>query len=53
MIKIFINPHHINFCIDITYEKAGNEAIMASYASQNSENNYPKLVIALNMARAL
>ena len=45
------NP--INFCIDITGEKAGKEAVMAVYASQNSENNYPELVIALNKTRTL
>ena len=45
------NP--INFCIDITNEKAGKEAVMAVYASQNSENNYPDLVIALNKTRTL
>ncbi len=45
------NP--INFCIDITAEKAGKEAVMAVYASQNSENNYPELVIALNKTRTL
>ena len=45
------NP--INFCIDITGEKAGKEAVMSVYASQNSENNYPELVIALNKTRTL
>ena len=45
------NP--INFCIDITDEKADKEAVMAVYASQNSENNYPELVIALNKTRTL
>ena len=45
------NP--INFCIDITGEKAGKETVMAVYASQNSENNYPELVIALNKTRTL
>ena len=45
------NP--INFCIDITDEKIGKEAVMAVYASQNSENNYPELVIALNKTRTL
>ena len=45
------NP--INFCIDITHEMAGKEAVMAVYASQNSENNYPELVIALNKTRTL
>ena len=45
------NP--INFCIDITDEKDGKEAVMAVYASQNSENNYPELVIALNKTRTL
>ena len=45
------NP--INFCIDITDEMAGKEAVMAVYASQNSENNYPELVIALNKTRTL
>ena len=45
------NP--INFCIDITEEMANKEAVMAVYASQNSENNYPELVIALNKTRTL
>ena len=45
------NP--INFCIDITDEMAGKEAVMGVYASQNSENNYPELVIALNKTRTL
>ena len=45
------NP--INFCIDITNEKAGKEAVMAVYDSQNSEKNYPELVIALNKTRTL
>jgi len=45
------NP--INFCIDITGEIAGKETVMALYSSQNSENNYPELVIALNKTRTL
>jgi LmbE family N-acetylglucosaminyl deacetylase len=45
------NP--INFCIDITAEKLEKEAVMALYASQNSENNYPELVIALDKGRTL
>jgi len=45
------NP--INFCIDITDEKDGKRAVMAVYASQNSENNYSELVIALNKTRTL
>ena len=45
------NP--INLCIDITDEKAGKETVMAAYVSQNSENNYPELVIALNKTRTL
>ena len=45
------NP--INFCIDITEEMTDKEAVMAVYASQNSENNYPELVIALNKTRTL
>lgn len=45
------NP--INFCIDITREIVEKEAVMALYASQNSENNYPELVIALNKTRTL
>jgi len=45
------NP--INFCIDITGEKVGKETVMAVYASQNSENNYLELVIALNKTRTL
>ena len=53
MIKIFINLHSINYSIDITNEKAGKEAVMAVYAIQNSESNYPELVIELNKARTL
>jgi len=45
------NP--INFCIDITAEREKKEAVMALYASQNSENNYPELVLALNKTRTL
>jgi len=41
----------INFCIDITQEKEGKNSAMAVYASQNSENNYSELVIALNKTR--
>jgi LmbE family N-acetylglucosaminyl deacetylase len=45
------NP--INFCIDITADREEKEAVMAVYASQNSENNYPELVLALNKSRTL
>ena len=45
------NP--INFCIDITAEREEKEVVMALYASQNSENNYPELVLALNKTRTL
>lgn len=43
----------INFCIDITEEMPDKEAVMALYASQNSENNYPELVISLDKGRTL
>lgn len=43
----------INLCIDITAEREAKEAVMAVYASQNNENNYPELVIALNKTRTL
>jgi LmbE family N-acetylglucosaminyl deacetylase len=41
----------VNTLIDITVSRAGKEAVMAVYASQNSENNYQELVLALNKAR--
>jgi len=34
------NP--INFLIDTTREIEAKQAVMAVYASQNSENNYPE-----------
>lgn len=43
------NP--INFFIDITAEKAEKEKVMDIYASQNSENNYPELVLSLDKGR--
>jgi len=45
------NP--VNFFIDITDEKIEKEAVMDVYASQNSENNYPELVISLDKGRTL
>ncbi len=45
------NP--INFCIDITEDKIQKEAVMAVYASQNNENNYPELVTAPDKGRML
>ena len=53
MIKIFKNPHPIDVSIDVTSEKAGQEATVAVYASQSSGNNYLELVIALNKTRTL
>ncbi|MEQ8313552.1 MAG: PIG-L deacetylase family protein [Gammaproteobacteria bacterium] len=43
------NP--VNFFIDITSEKSEKEKVMAVYASQNSENNYPELVLSLDKGR--
>jgi len=43
------NP--VNFFIDITAQKDEKEKVMDVYASQNSENNYPELVLALNKGR--
>lgn len=43
------NP--VNFFIDITSVKIEKEKVMAVYASQNSENNYPELVLSLNKGR--
>ena len=43
------NP--INMLIDITDQQAMKEEVMAIYASQNSENNYPELVTALDKGR--
>jgi len=45
------NP--VNFVIDTTNEILEKEAVMAVYASQNSENNYPELVVALDKGRTL
>ncbi|MEX2131829.1 MAG: PIG-L deacetylase family protein [Pseudohongiellaceae bacterium] len=41
----------INCLIDITAVIAVKQAAMAVYASQNSQNDYPQLVSALNKAR--
>lgn len=41
----------INFFIDITPVVEEKEQVMAVYASQNDENNYPELVLALNKGR--
>ena len=43
------NP--VNLFIDITAVRAEKQRVMAIYASQNSENNYPDLVLSLNKAR--
>lgn len=43
------NP--VNFFIDVTAQKEEKENVMDIYASQNSENNYPELVLALNKGR--
>ena len=43
------NP--INMLIDITAQQKAKEEVMAIYASQNSENNYPELVTALDKGR--
>ena len=43
------NP--INRLIDITSERAEKEKVMAVYRSQNSENDYPQLILALDKAR--
>ncbi|MCH7816363.1 MAG: PIG-L family deacetylase [Proteobacteria bacterium] len=43
------NP--VNRLIDITAQLAVKQQAMAIYASQNSQNNYPELVLALNKTR--
>ena len=43
------NP--INVLIDITAQVPAKEKVMAVYASQNSENNYEELVLALDKGR--
>ncbi|NKB34719.1 MAG: hypothetical protein GKR91_16620 [Pseudomonadales bacterium] len=43
------NP--VNFFIDVTAQKEEKEKVMDIYASQNSENNYPELVISLDKGR--
>ena len=43
------NP--INRLVDITAQKSVKEKAMAVYASQNAENDYPDLVLALDKAR--
>lgn len=43
------NP--INLLLDVTAQKDEKEAVMAIYASQNSENNYQELVLALDKGR--
>jgi LmbE family N-acetylglucosaminyl deacetylase len=43
------NP--INLCIDVGPMLEQKKAVMDVYASQNSENNYPELVIALDKGR--
>lgn len=41
----------VNRLIDITDVREHKEQVMAVYASQNSQNNYPELILALNKAR--
>lgn len=41
----------VNRLIDITDVRVRKEQAMAVYASQNSQNNYPELILALNKAR--
>ena len=43
------NP--INLLIDITEQSVEKQGVMEVYASQNQENNYPELVIALDKGR--
>ena len=43
------NP--INLLIDITEQSVKKQGVMEVYASQNQENNYPELVIALDKGR--
>ena len=43
------NP--INLLIDITDQSVEKQGVMEVYASQNQENNYPELVIALDKGR--
>lgn len=43
------NP--VNFFLDVTDQRAQKEAVMAVYASQNQQNNYPELVLALDKGR--
>jgi LmbE family N-acetylglucosaminyl deacetylase len=41
----------VNCLIDITGQRALKEKVMAVYASQNSQNNYEDIILALNKAR--
>lgn len=41
----------VNRLIDITAALAAKQRAMAVYVSQNAQNNYPELVLALNKAR--
>jgi LmbE family N-acetylglucosaminyl deacetylase len=43
------NP--VNMLIDITSQVSEKEKVMEVYASQNKENNYPELVLALDKGR--
>ncbi len=43
------NP--VNHFVDITSQRAAKEEVMAIYASQNCQNNYQDLTLALNKAR--
>lgn len=41
----------VNRLLDITAELESKQHAMAVYASQNSQNNYPELILGLNKAR--
>lgn len=41
----------VNQLVDITAVQPAKQKAMAVYASQNSQNNYPELIMALNKAR--
>ena len=41
----------MNRLIDISGELVCKQRAMAVYVSQNSQNNYPELILALNKAR--
>ena len=41
----------MNLLIDVTEQYAEKKEVMSIYASQNSENNYQELVLALDKGR--